>query len=598
MDAEPVATSRFASIVNLARNARATFERFPFTLLTAFGAALMAHYLIETDFESGDAAMRVLVTAILGIPLLFSLRVLAEGRRWSRTVGAIAAAAGLVALFLFYLSLSESLIGADVYRFFLLVAAAHLFASFAPFLVRRGQENGFWQYNRSLLLRFTLAAFYSLVLFIGLSLALLACETLLEFDIEGHTYGQLWVWIAFLYNTWFFLAGIPEDFEALEQDDDYPTGLRIFTQYVLIPLVAVYLVILYAYVIRIIVEWDLPKGWVTYPVIGVSITGMLALLLVYPIRGRSGSAWISHYAHLFFWTLYPLIVLVAVAIWTRIAEYGVTERRYLVVVATGWLLGIALYFTLRQTRDIRTIPLSLCAVSLLAVLGPWSGTSVSKLSQLDRLRDLLTAEQVMTGGALDAEAKNIPFEQEHEISSIVRYLDDVHGLEAIRNWYARGEDLPDELTPSVALEKMGLNYRARWESAESFDFNITPPSPLSVAGFDYMYNLMEHGSDRGIRESAELDSTTFLTLSGTVITIGDPADPASQIRIDLAPRLLDLRAKRRAGSTLDQADGTLIRTNPAYRAVIHLANVGADVAGDSLTLRHINARVLVDVRRR
>ncbi|HSG82258.1 MAG TPA: DUF4153 domain-containing protein, partial [Gemmatimonadota bacterium] len=353
------AKTRFASIVNLARNAGATVERFPLSILAAAGAAIAAHLLVGVDFDDADPMVAVIVTCVLGISLLFALRMLCDDRPWPRLAQLAVQLAGLIALGIFYLTLSVPLRGADWYRFFLLMAATHLFASFAPFIGRSDEVNGFWQYNKTLLLRGALAALYSGVIYVGLALAVLACDTLLGFDVEDRAYARLWFWIAYLYSAWFFLAGIPRDVRALNRTTDYPTGLRIFAQYALIPLIGVYLVILYAYLVKIVIQWELPNGWVTYPVMGVTIAGWLALLLVYPIRDQVENAWIKAYTRFFSWALYPLIALVIIAIWTRIAEYGLTERRYLVVVAIAWLLGITVYFTIKRDRDIRWIPMSL-----------------------------------------------------------------------------------------------------------------------------------------------------------------------------------------------------------------------------------------------
>ena len=46
---------------------------------------------------------------------------------------------------------------------------------------------------------------------------------------------RLWIVIAGVFETWFFLAGVPKNLEELDESDDYPKGLKIFTQYVLLP---------------------------------------------------------------------------------------------------------------------------------------------------------------------------------------------------------------------------------------------------------------------------------------------------------------------------------------------------------------------------
>jgi hypothetical protein len=595
-DDSPSSNKRFQSIITLAVNARATFERFPFAILSAIVAAAGAHRLVITDFDITEPAFGLFLTGTLGISLFFSLRMLGEGRGWSRNVRLGVSLAGLVALVIHYLTLPGPALGTDFYRFWLLMAVVHLFASFAPFIGRRGEENGFWQYNKALLLRGALAAIYAGVLFVGLALALAACDTLLGLEVEGKTYGQLLFWVGFVYSAWFFMAGAPRDVQALDAVQEYPIGLRIFTQFLLIPLVVIYLVILYAYLIKIVIQWNLPTGWVTYPVIGLSIAGILAMLLVYPIRERAENAWIKNYARFFFWSLYPLIALTALAIWIRVSEYGITERRYLVIVATAWLLGITLYFTVRRTRNIRVIPISLCIISLFSIVGPWSGTAMAKRDQLGRLRDALVTEAVMTDVGLTRERKTLEFEHEQQISNIVSYLDEMHGLDAIREWYAEPERLAEALTPSIALEEMGLRFRTRWERAERINFSANAPEPLSVADFDYVFLLSESFDEDDEEMERALDDLTHLTLERTLLTLGRTGFEEGGLSIDLEPKILELDARNKAGEELGADDVMIAAENAAYRLVLYITEAFGATEADSLQLDRLAATILIEVK--
>jgi hypothetical protein len=583
------------------RRARETFQRFPLAIVAAVFAAAVAHRLADIEFDEArgaDALWPILMACILGISLFYTLRVLGAGRAWPRRAQLAAALAGLLVLGAYYWSLPVPLRGADVVRYFLLLAVVHLCAAFAPFIGRRGEENGFWQYNKALFLRAALAALYAGVIYVGLSLAILACETLLDLDFDNEIYQQLWFWVAIVYTAWFFLAGVPEDPRALQQVTDYPTGLRIFTQYVLIPLVAIYLLILYAYLVKIGVEWNLPKGWVTYPVIGVSVTGMLALLLVHPVRERAESAWIGAYSRLFYWALYPLIGLTFVAIGTRIAEYGITEKRYLVVVASVWLLGIALYFTLRRVRDVRIIPISLCLVSLFSSFGPWGAPAVSRYSQLGRLRDQLRRAEVMTEAGLTPAPKSVSFEQQRAISNIVSYLDLMHGLDGIRSWYAEPAELPDELTPQLALERMGLRYLPVWAERQDYWYvRAEPPGTVRVRDFDYLHQLKRDFTPDSVWYRAQLDSVTLLSLTGTELAIGRPGEAADRLVVDLAPLLRSLWEKQGNGTVPSSADARLDVEDARYRLLVYVTNASVQAVGDSLKLTALTATALVAVKR-
>jgi hypothetical protein len=593
---QAAAKGRFSSLVTLIHRARVTFERFPLVLIAAIGAAAVLHRLADIGFDEAKGAQAlypILMTCVLAVPLFFSVRLLGESRSWPRVLRLGVPVAGLAALLGYYTWLPYPIKGGNLVQFFLLFAVLHLVASFAPFIGRQGEENGFWQYNKVLFLRFATAALYSTVLWIGLSLAIGACETLLDFDFDSEIYLQLWYWAVAVYNTWFFLAGIPEDVRGLQTVTDYPTALRVFSQYVLIPLVAIYLVILYAYLAKILIEWNLPKGWVGYPVTGVAVTGMLAYLLVYPIREQAESAWIATYAKFFNWLLLPLIGLMAVAIGTRIAQYGLTEPRYIGAVATAWLLGIAIYSAYRKRTDIRAIPVSLAVVALLSTFGPWSATAVSRANQLGRLRAMLVREEVMTDGLLVSEPRSIEFEREKEISNIVKYLHDNHGLEPIRSWYAR-TDLPQDLTPSLAMKEMGLEYIGRRVTeSDEFYIDVPWPNPLAVEGYGHLYEAAEFWSDEPSRFQAAIDTVTELSLQGTIVRLGMAADPSATLEVDLAPAILDLRARDERGESLGPRASAVEAENEQYRLTIYLKAVGGSGDSTSLRLRQLTAVFLV-----
>ncbi|MBK9320884.1 MAG: DUF4153 domain-containing protein [Bacteroidetes bacterium] len=114
-------------------------------------------------------------------------------------------------------------------------------------------------------------------------------------------------------------------FSRLEKENDYPNGLRIFTQFVLLPLVTIYLGILYVYELKILITMNWPRGWVSYLVIGFSTAGILALLLVWPLRNDDRYKWVKTFTRLFYIALLPLIALLFFSIYIRVKEYGITE---------------------------------------------------------------------------------------------------------------------------------------------------------------------------------------------------------------------------------------------------------------------------------
>ena len=265
-------------------------------------------------------------------------------------------------------------------RYTLYILAAHLLVAFSAF-AGANKLNGFWQFNKTLFLRFLLSALYTSVLYGGIALAFWLIDDLLHVKIIYTKYAYVWYILSAIVNTFIFLAGVPKDLSTLESDNSYPKGLKAFTQFVLLPLVTLYLLILYAYFAKIIIHWSLPKGYVSYLVISFSTMGILSLLLIYPIRDNEENKWIKIFSRWFYVALYPLIILLGVSIYNRISEYGITEHRYFILVLATWLVFIASYFLLSKKENIKIIPMTLFALALLTSTGPWGAFSVSEHSQ-------------------------------------------------------------------------------------------------------------------------------------------------------------------------------------------------------------------------
>ncbi len=469
---------RFPSLQLILYGARAALWRFPAALFSAAVAAVAGMAAID-DHPPHDDLLRTLVTAALGVSLFIVVMLACERRRlrgWKALLPHLIALVMLIAFFLSWPHWSEAI---RFRRTVQLGVGFHLLVAYLPFMVP-GERNGFWQFNRTLFLRLLLGAIYSGVLFFGLSIALLALDKLLGVTVDGEIYGRLFVAIAFVFNTWFFLGGVPSDLPALDRREDYPPGLKLFSQYILAPIVAVYIVILTAYMIRIIVTGVWPSGWIGYLVSSVAVVGMLSLLLVHPIQDRPENRWVRTYARGFYIALLPSIAMLLLAIYKRIEQYGVTENRYFLIVLAFWLAGIAVTFTVRRPGNIKVVPATLAVLALVTSLGPWGAYAVSRRSQEARLDRLLTANGLWTGTEIRpaAAADSVSFETRQELSAVLEYLVDVHGADTIRRWFG---DLPDSSgtgalaerrgggkesvrVASAAMGRLGLEYVGRWEA--------------------------------------------------------------------------------------------------------------------------------------
>ncbi len=493
---------KLPSITLLRERALAAFTRFPLVLTAAVIGTLVI--LFEANAE------RWVLPCALGLPLLTAVELLGERAGWSRPNRLLVGAVCMGLLLLYGITLSERPNQGEMIRFAMLDAGFHLLVAFAPFL-RRGQERGFWQFNQTLFIGFATAMIYSLTLTIGLELALASVDRLFEVHVDGELYAKLAVIIFGVFNTWFFLGLIPTDFDELDRIDIYPRGLKIFAQYVLLPLVTVYLVILYLYTGKIMLQWSWPNGWVSGLVLGYGVAGILSLLLLYPLRDQEENRWIAIFSRWFYAALVPLDLLLSLAIWRRISDYGFTEERYIVALVALWLGGISIYHLLGR-RSIKVVPVSLCILALITSYGPWSARSVSVADQFGRLRKELVQRRMIADGTFRPSPDSLSDDTQRSIRTMIDYLDERGEFSRVT---ALAPKFSDTLNRWDLIGTLGVN---EYDNAGPplHWFNIAEPKEVLVDGYSLAVNVLLDDIPRTLHRQLPPDGREVMVRIDTV----------------------------------------------------------------------------------
>ncbi|MBU2914701.1 DUF4153 domain-containing protein [Reichenbachiella agariperforans] len=452
---------RLPSLLYLKQKAFEGFHNFPFTILAAIAGSSIAIYLTEYEHDIDNLFPYIngLLIFALAIPLFFSVSIMIRHLQLDRVLSATVWVVSSILLLIIYLTLPDrdtTLNTSLPYiRYAIFNIIIHLLVSFAPYL-GRNRLNGFWNYNQLLFVRLVTSLLYAGFLYVGLCLALVALDVLFDVDIPSIRYFELYILVQGVFNTWFFVSGIPKDLNHLDNITVYPSGLKIFTQFVLMPLLVLYLMILYVYGLKIVITWDWPEGVVAYLIICVAVLGIFNLLLMHPFSKNTANNWISKFSKIYYVALIPLVGLLFVAISIRIGDYGVTINRYLIVLLGIWLSLVIIYFVSGR-ENIKLIPISLACILILCSFGPWGIFSWSQRSQVQRLEQYLVSNGVLLDGKIQREViwdldslpkfsspnlntNTLPDSVHNEVLSIVEYLDDYHGMQALRPWYTQNID--------------------------------------------------------------------------------------------------------------------------------------------------------------
>ncbi len=497
-------------------------RRFPGVLAVA---ALGTGLVIQSAFQSGGdglekfAHWRLLLVAALGISWLYSLSLIAE-RRWQGSKRLLLSLGiGFAALGLYYLrllSLSEATLGeAFLFEYLGLFLGLHAFAAYAPYLGFR-EPRGFWEYNRRIFVRILAALLFSGTLYLGSLLFFAALSKILSIPVLDYVVFIVAALIPGIFNTWFFLAGIPEDFEALDlRPPPYPRGLKAFAQFVLLPLVVAIGLVLELWLIQGLVRGRTIDATSAGAFFALGGFGLLTYLLLYPLREAPAPRWLQVFEKGFFLGLLPMMGAVAYAAFRLIRHFGWTPLRYYAVLLSLWGLGLCLYFLLVRRPGIRWIPISLSLIALFTLGGPQGPYQVSRRSQEARLAATLRQAGVAPGAPTAEALLALPAAAKDRLLGQIGYWENHYGCEGLRPYFGArletvGEDgalrcdlrnLRRLLTRDPSLPSEGF------VEAEAVAINFLADFPsyreVSVRGFDLYFPVEAVRFLEGGRPGAE-----------------------------------------------------------------------------------------------
>ncbi|MDR1517603.1 MAG: DUF4153 domain-containing protein, partial [Dysgonamonadaceae bacterium] len=387
---------KFFSFASLGNKFLNLAKRMPVSVLMVCGFAVLL--LFEINDWCSKVPFNDWVFFSVGVFISVALTLWVEDfvhNRWKHHALALAGVA-LWYLYCLFLPADDSNVHfADGLQIAVLGATAFAACFFIAFL-RKNQDRQFWSFCVQTLFQLALAYLFGLILFAGLALAVVAIDTLFDIHIESKVYGNLAVLCFALFAPLYCLSNITQQSDKHQQEMPFNKLLKILGLYILTPLMVVYAVILYAYLARIIVAWELPNGWVSWLVSVLSLGTLLIIALLYPlhIAGKNKTVrFISRYSGIL---LFPLLVLMSIGIGRRISDYGISINRCYVLLLNVWFYGIYAYLFISKAKHIKWILISPVVLALLVSIGPWSFSSVTKRSLLHKMENLLNTRQLNT----------------------------------------------------------------------------------------------------------------------------------------------------------------------------------------------------------
>ncbi len=405
-------------ISQLATAIKNTALRFPYIILLMAVAASFALInlwsITDHNSEQSFEGFRWAIILGSGLPLYVAYFIWNENQSFSNKL----TNGGLFALTLaihFYIGRHILNLNAETTNenepFWLLswLIIIHLYPTILPFFKARNLKD-FWSFNHWMFTNFIASSFYILLIYAGIELALGGIQLLIFEDLSWKVHVSFLILLIGIFHPIFFLSSAPTS-EQPEIESGNLLTLQRIQQWILSPLVVIYLTILYVYFAKIIFQQSLPKGWVSIWILLFSIIGLLNWLLARPFVSSESNPW-GVTSRRFFLYLLPLAGLLWWAILYRLLEYGMTETRAIVVFLAAFLTIVALIFYWKPKTHIAVIPSVLLLITLLYINGgPLSANQLSLQSQLNEWNKI------------KSEPSNYTLEQAEDV---LRYLSDHH----------------------------------------------------------------------------------------------------------------------------------------------------------------------------
>ena len=430
---ESNAVSRFFSISSITEKLLLLIQRFPISILLVVGLAVLFFVAINKDFD--DISYQLWIFFSIGAIISITATLFSEDHFNNlKTYGITLAAVLLWGMYcvVFLPEKFDDVQTGKGIEIFVIGGTAFFAILFISFL-KKNKDRAFWSFSSQTIFQLALASIFGAILFGGLSLALLAIDSLFNASIDEKLYGYLAVICLALFTPIYFLANIPNKTEKHNNELFYSKIQKIFALHILSPILAIYAVILYAYLFKIIAVWELPNGWVSWLVSALGLGGLLVIMLLYPAREQGNNKMVNFISRWFGLLILPLLVLMTIGIFRRIGDYGITINRGYILLLNFWFYGIYIYLFFSKSRHIKWILISLVAVAFFTSVNVWGVANVTKNSLTKEINAVLNKQvSAEEARAIFAEMTR---EEKDRMKSILEYLHENFGKESVQPFF-------------------------------------------------------------------------------------------------------------------------------------------------------------------
>lgn len=493
---------------------QSNLKRFPITLFFTIALTCYLCYFVSNHDE--NKKLNWIIGYYLSVGTLLSLTLHLWCEEMKRIIPKIAVQAGmhllliLDAIYLYSYSYEKSFteIGIAHGAGILAIGLSVFFLSF----FKEKNDIPSWNFALSSITACVTANVIGCIMSGGICFLILSVHKLFDLSIDSTCY----LYVAILCNVclsmFLFLGLLPQKQEKHNTRPLQHSFLNGVIHYLFLPLTGGYLIVLYIYALRILINWELPIGWVSWLVITL-MTGCIVIEFgLYPSRmaqQKRTDNLIARWLPLF---VLPLLLLMTIGIIRRFNDYGVTINRLYLITLNIWCYFVCITLIIIKAKRISWIPISFSLVFLLTSVLPVNYASITRQIIQKEVNQTIIHQKPMQNLPLSQEQynqwlKTFSPEQARQINEKFIYLYEWFGKESICQW----------IDEDVSLYMLRTEFEDKQENQSTVSYSGTIASEATISVPDgyqklqsiHRYQIIDHkGQDKIIAVSLTQDNDT------------------------------------------------------------------------------------------
>lgn len=493
---------------------QSNLKRFPITLFFTIALTCYLCYFVSNHDE--NKKLNWIIGYYLSVGTLLSLTLHLWCEEMKRIIPKIAVQAGmhllliLDAIYLYSYSYEKSFteIGIAHGAGILAIGLSVFFLSF----FKEKNDIPSWNFALSSITACVTANVIGCIMSGGICFLILSVHKLFDLSIDSTCYLYIVILCNVCLSMFLFLGLLPQKQEKHNTRPLQHSFLNGVIHYLFLPLTGGYLIVLYIYALRILINWELPIGWVSWLVITL-MTGCIVIEFgLYPSRmaqQKRTDNLIARWLPLF---VLPLLFLMTIGIIRRFNDYGVTINRLYLITLNIWCYFVCITLIIIKAKRISWIPISFSLVFLLTSVLPVNYASITRQIIQKEVNQTIIRQKPMLNLPLSQEQynqwlKTFSPEQARQINEKFIYLYEWFGKESICQW----------IDEDASLYMLRTEFEDKQENQPTVSYSGTIASEATISISDgyqklqsiHRYQIIDHkGQDKIIAVPLTQDNDT------------------------------------------------------------------------------------------